>query len=73
LIIAHWIEIFSFACLAVNIGLIIFNYRMARRSWLLDCLLVEITISAFRMQKTAPIWRILPERRALTDIDFRRG
>lgn len=49
----------SLAGLAVNLGLVVYNYRLMKRWSKLDSLLLELCIDAFKIRQYAPIWELI--------------
>lgn len=48
----------SFALIALNIGLALYNYRLLRQYLRLNALLGEVVRKAWLYQRVAPIWRL---------------
>jgi len=50
-----WMDVTAFVALAVNLGLVVFNFRLFMRRLRLEMLLRQIVLMAF-VNRHAPIW-----------------
>lgn len=53
------LSVVSIAGLAVNLGLLVHNYRLMKRWQKLDALLLELCIDAFKVRHYAPVWELM--------------
>jgi hypothetical protein len=54
-------------CVVVNVGLMIYNYLIARQYFQLRRMLLAIALQSLIYQRIAPIWKLYPDKKITAD------
>lgn len=68
----YWPDLLWAAGTALNTGLLVYNWRMARQYYRLNRLLLDIAVKSFFLQRIAPVYTLFPNTRITANIEVHR-